>query len=402
MARVGLIVASLALAATAAGAQNAPMPDFLKGKSGIRYTGAIAGMDSYKMDGFPGLWFVTPDGQNAIAGTMFTREGRDIGSMLSGSDPIKAFEMNTKGMPNAPQVMSEAPEQPNYRPGADEVAPEMPARPKADVAPVLMEASPDISDDLPAGLEGAQNSLKDLSPEERAYLIEAYKELTKDATSAFELESAVDIWVKEVVRVHQEGAGFTENDPNASDTTLETSPEEAKLTVQDGLEAFGQDLFTDIRHRGFWYSVGRNGAPVAYAIIDPTCKFCAEAIDNLIPMVDRGDLQLRVLLVPLVQVEEARGYISAILQSDNPALNFLEHEYARHRKTEFMPGQPWEDLPAPFRKGVDDNVKIVKAHGINQVPFFMVNTSDGPRTILGVPTEETFKTALPDSYEGLK
>ena len=85
------------LAATVGLAQQIELPTFLKGEN-LVYQGRVSDMDVYVMEGYPGLWLVAPDGMSAIAGTIFSSIGHDIGATYTGGKPIRAFEIKPESV----------------------------------------------------------------------------------------------------------------------------------------------------------------------------------------------------------------------------------------------------------------------------------------------------------------
>ncbi|MGV0820835.1 hypothetical protein [Martelella sp. AMO21009] len=78
-----------------------------------------------------------------------------------------------------------------------------------------------------------------------------------------------------------------------------------------------------------WFPVGKPkpDAPTFFLLADPTCPHCAWSIDSMKPLIQNGDIDLRIILAPILS-EAAFNISAAILQSDNVGTVFLKNEYA--------------------------------------------------------------------------
>lgn len=156
------------------------------------------------------------------------------------------------------------------------------------------------------------------------------------------------------------------------------------------------ELLDFTRTSTFWFSVGAREAPVVYAYIDPMCPFCARTVAALKPAIDAGELQLRVILTPLVS-KESPNVIAGILSTENAMETFLAHETAMASGTT-SPVKPVEfaTLPTDIADGLRANYKTVIDARLPEVPFFAFATTDGPQYLSGEQTENVFTDALPE------
>ena len=163
-----------------------------------------------------------------------------------------------------------------------------------------------------------------------------------------------------------------------------------------------QVLLEDSRYNALWFSVGANDAPSVYAFIDPTCTYSARAISALSEEIGSGDLQLRVILAPILSQRSA-GLIAGILTNDRPPLAFFDHEVdlAERGRSDLAPAE-FSTLPAPVQAGIQRNFEMLKDYGIPGVPFFVYETADGARVLSGAPEGISFPGALNDTYTGTK
>ena len=112
------------IAATISLAQQVELPVFLKNED-LVYKGRVSDMDIYAMKGFSGIWLVTPDGKSAIAGTIFSSIGHDIGAAHTGQKPVRIFEISPEMA-----LMAESVPKPEQIPNSDQKS-------KHDVEPIL-------------------------------------------------------------------------------------------------------------------------------------------------------------------------------------------------------------------------------------------------------------------------
>lgn len=144
-----------------------------------------------------------------------------------------------------------------------------------------------------------------------------------------------------------------------------------------------------------WFSVGSQQAPVVYVVVDPTCPFCAQAMDKLRPDVEGGHLQLRVILAPFREPLSAQlSY--AIMKAEVPAVAYWEHEITTARGGP-SPLQPIvADPKDPIATALDANAAWLDEARIPATPFFFWRDSDGVRIFAGVPDRGVFSDARPD------
>ncbi|MEO1988870.1 MAG: hypothetical protein ABGX47_19825 [Martelella sp.] len=146
-----------------------------------------------------------------------------------------------------------------------------------------------------------------------------------------------------------------------------------------------------------WFPVGnpKPDAPTFFLLADPTCPHCAWSIDSMKPLIQNGDIDLRIILVPILS-ETAFNISAAILQSDNVGTVFLKNEYAA---TSSVGGQKVAAI-APDK--IDDqtadilrrNVLWMRQNGIKGVPFFIYKTPEGGQFAFGNLTQQALDTAL--------
>ena len=163
-----------------------------------------------------------------------------------------------------------------------------------------------------------------------------------------------------------------------------------------------QTLLEDVRRNAMWFSVGANDVPAVYAFIDPTCSYSARAISALSEQVGSGQIQLRVVLAPVLSQRSA-GLIAAILMSEKPPLAFFDHEVAlAERGRSDLEPKAFSTLPAPVQAGIQRNFEMIRDYKIPGVPFFVYETAEGARVVSGAEEGISFPGALVDPYTGTK
>ena len=80
---------------------------------------------------------------------------------------------------------------------------------------------------------------------------------------------------------------------------------------------------------GLRFPAGRNGAPAAFAFMDPKRPCRAQAIRTAEPEPVDSALQLRAALAPVISLDSF-GLIAAILRDPDPTETFLRHECGAH------------------------------------------------------------------------
>lgn len=161
------------------------------------------------------------------------------------------------------------------------------------------------------------------------------------------------------------------------------------------------EILAALRTEAFWFSVGRDGAAVAYAVLDPGCPHCARAMLNLRSKVEQGEIQIRV--VPVASLGDmSEKLLAAILSDPAPSAAFWRHEIqlATFGSSDLASSET-EQLDPRLRDAIRNNLELASRLGIAGVPYFAFMDSDGARVRSGVPAAEEFDGALPDGFQGL-
>lgn len=161
------------------------------------------------------------------------------------------------------------------------------------------------------------------------------------------------------------------------------------------------EILAALRTEAFWFSVGRDGAAVAYAVLDPGCPHCARAMLNLRHKVERGEMQIRV--VPVAALGDgSEKLLAAILADPAPTEAFWRHEIqlATFGSSDLASGEIGQ-LDSRLRSAIRSNLELAFRLGITGVPFFAFMDRRGARVRAGVTSADEFDGALPDEFQGL-
>lgn len=128
-----------------------------------------------------------------------------------------------------------------------------------------------------------------------------------------------------------------------------------------------EQLYSDIEQSN-WIPLGEDGAPVAYAFIDPQCPHCHAFIDNLRDgALQQGKIQLR--MIPIGFSEQTRAQAAYLLATPAPAEKFLKH----------LDGDK-NALPAKAeinQQGVQRNLAIMQSWKFDVTPLIIYRAKDG-------------------------
>lgn len=451
----GLAVSLISLAAGGAFAQTPP--EALSGLSGLSYEGQIGGLEVWSAPGTSELFAVTPDGRTLMRGAIFSGSGRDIGAAITGAEasdllgggaspaqavtetataPVQAPPLvNTEGArgfagllgpdscqsPILTQGPAAAPRVAGWD-GQGRGAPPAATPPVVSPGPVA-ETPPTVTTDETGVMDGAeiarnaQDALAGFDPADRRELLLGLVENLRDAQSQEQFLAAIAAWRVEIDTMRQArgmprlySADGTEPLPPGAAATpapaLSAPPPVGSQALEPAPAAeevpLEQALLEDVRYNALWFSVGANEAPSVYAFIDPTCSYSARAVSALSEQVAAREVQLRVVLAPVLS-ERSAGLIAGILTDERPPLALFDHEVdlAERGRSDLAPAE-FSELPAPVQAGVQRNFEMLRDYGIPGVPFFVYETAEGARVLSGAPDGISFPGALNDPYAGTR
>ncbi len=170
---------------------------------------------------------------------------------------------------------------------------------------------------------------------------------------------------------------------NRGDALLDTltnvpEPKESKS------EAFkfktpSEQLYADLQGSN-WIPLGKPGAPVMYAFIDPQCPHCHAFINALRKdkSLDEGKVQLRI--IPVGFKEQTKAQAAFLIASPNPQERWFKH----------MDGDK-EALPAKTeinQQGVQRNLAIMQSWKFDVTPMIAYRAKDQTiKLVRGTPQD---------------
>lgn len=185
-----------------------------------------------------------------------------------------------------------------------------------------------------------------------------------------------------------------------ADAAAEAADSPTAKIADSGPEPQAAEILAALRTEAFWFSVGRDGAAVAYAVLDPGCPHCARAMLNLRHKVEHGEMQVRV--VPVAALGDgSEKLLAAILSDPAPAEAFWRHEIqlATFGSSDLESGEIGQLAPR-LRDAIRNNLELASRLGIAGVPFFAFMDRRGARVRAGVASADEFDGALPDGFQG--
>ncbi|MGB4107555.1 MAG: thiol:disulfide interchange protein DsbG [Alphaproteobacteria bacterium] len=168
------------------------------------------------------------------------------------------------------------------------------------------------------------------------------------------------VTMQQVKRLQQQG-----------DTLLDSLAEDANSSpIEPGndpkFKAPSEQLYYDIENSN-WIPLGEQGAPIAYAFIDPQCPHCHEFIQALRnDYIGKGRVQIR--MVPVGFKEETRAQAAFLLATPNPAERWYKH----------LDGDTTA-LPAKSElsdQGVQRNLAIMQSWQFTVTPMIVYRAKD--------------------------
>lgn len=423
----------LAFSASASLAQGAaPTGTFMDGLPYV-YEGRIGGLDAWSLEGSSELWLVLPDGQHVIGGYVFNRRGYDIGSVTLGMEPVNIWESLGIEDPANPGGSTALQPPAQIEPAMGEANPTYqapdPSRDAA-VAEAMRETGPLLSrisdverrellEDLVHVIAEAETPeafqiglirwrervtgevlLPAVLPGEDADVVEETDETT-GALSTVTQGSTVAALIERALAQAAEPAAEAEA-PAFVPVAVEAAPQAQPdaTSAAPAMATSDVEFFGDFRQNTFWFSVGNAEAPSVYMVYDPACPHCARSIRNLEPRISAGELQLRVILVPMVS-DESLGLAAGILASATPVETFMENalQRARFGSSDLVPGDP-ATLPVELLGGIQTNIDFMQRYEVSGVPFFGWMGPNGPQFLAGVPARDYVFNAQVDTFSG--
>jgi len=135
------------------------------------------------------------------------------------------------------------------------------------------------------------------------------------------------------------------------------------------------DMLANIQ-QATWIRDGKS-AHVMYVFFDPNCPYCHKVYEMLRPQVQRGEVELRWVVVGKLMATST-GKAAALLEAKDPTEALYRNERGFSQETGSFGGI--EEEPAPredtLRK-LNANLALLNRSGFDAVPALLFRTRDG-------------------------
>ena len=157
-----------------------------------------------------------------------------------------------------------------------------------------------------------------------------------------------------------------------------------KTTAAEARQKAAASMLADIG-QATWIRDGKS-AHVLYVFFDPNCPFCHKVYEMLRPQVQRGEVELRWIVIGTLMTTSI-GKAASMLEAKDPAEAFHRNERGFSQATGSFGGIEEEPLPRDdtLRK-LSANLALLKRSGFDAVPALLYRTKDGKADIIrGAP-----------------
>lgn len=178
--------------------------------------------------------------------------------------------------------------------------------------------------------------------------------------------------IEQVARLRQQGDDLLDK---LAEPQAQVSPAEQKAAIDQKYEfkTPSEKLYFDIENAN-WIPVGKAGAPMLYAFIDPNCPHCHSMMEDLRKTyIDTGLAQVRI--IPVGFNEQSKAQAAFLLAAPDPVGLFWKHsdgdkealparseinQQGVERNMAVMQSWKFDVTPMVVYRGKDNTVKIVK------------------------------------------
>ncbi|MGO2132171.1 MAG: thiol:disulfide interchange protein DsbG [Halomonas sp.] len=168
---------------------------------------------------------------------------------------------------------------------------------------------------------------------------------------------------------------------DADGNNLSTEPLERLVTgPQNALdwEALGESA---------WIADGDDSAErIVYTFTDPNCPFCSRFWQSARPWIDAGDVQLRHVMVGILQRDSPRLAIS-MLAADDPASTLNAHESG-------SPVEPLDSLSREWEMELQKNHDLMKSFGLHATPSILYMEDGKLQMSQGAPNKNKLEEIM--------
>jgi thiol:disulfide interchange protein DsbG len=143
-------------------------------------------------------------------------------------------------------------------------------------------------------------------------------------------------------------------------------------------------ILADIK-QATWIRDGKS-AHVMYVFFDPNCPYCHQVYEMLRPQVQRGEVELRWVVVGKLMTTSI-GKAAALLEAKDPTEAFYRNERDFSRETGSFGGIEEEPTPrADTLHRLSANLALLNRSGFDAVPALLFRTRNGKTDLLrGAP-----------------
>ncbi|MBB3231108.1 thiol:disulfide interchange protein DsbG [Halomonas stenophila] len=136
-----------------------------------------------------------------------------------------------------------------------------------------------------------------------------------------------------------------------------------------------------------WIADGREDAErIVYVFTDPNCPYCRRFWQAARPWVEAGRVQLRHVMVGILERDSPRLAIS-LLAADDPSAALAAHEAG-------TPVAPLDALPRRWELALQENHTLMERLGLVATPGLAYRLEDRLRTAQGMPSAERLEKIL--------
>lgn len=154
-------------------------------------------------------------------------------------------------------------------------------------------------------------------------------------------------------------------------------------------------MLSDIKQTS-WIRDGKS-AHVIYVFFDPNCPYCHKVYEMLRPQVQRGEVELRWVVVGKLMLTST-GKAATILEAKDQAEAFHRNQRDFSQATGSYGGI--EEEPAPREetlRRLDANLALLNRSGFDAVPALLFRTKDGKAGFIrGAPPAQILEKLVKD------
>lgn len=138
-----------------------------------------------------------------------------------------------------------------------------------------------------------------------------------------------------------------------------------------------------------WVQMGSADAQhQLYVIAEPNCSACHYFYESIKPLIAKGDVQIRWILVTFIKPSSV-GKAAAIIGAKDPVKAFEANEAGFISGSETGGIKPMDPVTPALKAKIDKNMAFMQKFGVSQTPTLVFQTTDGkPKIIAGSPPKE--------------